>query len=68
MKDPIIEEIHRYRAELAKRFNYDIRAMTEHIRKKYADHPNVVDLSEQARQKRAARVAEERVRYGERDG
>jgi hypothetical protein len=67
MKDPIIEEIHRYRAELAKRFNYDIRAMTEHIRKKYADYPNVVDLSQQAREKRAARVAEGRASYGKQD-
>ena len=67
MKDPIIEEIHRYRAEFAKRFNYDIRAMTEYLRKKYADYPNHVDLSEQARQKRAARVAEERASYGKQD-
>ena len=65
MSDPIVEEIHRYREQLAKRFNYDIRAMTEHVSKIYADRPNVVDLSEQARQKHVARVAEERAAYGE---
>ncbi len=68
MSDPIIEEIHRYREELANRFNYDIRAMTEHIRNRFAKHPNAVDLSEQAKVKRNTRVAEEQAEYGEGGG
>ena len=31
MKDKIIAEIHRYRAEYARRFNYDLRAMGEDL-------------------------------------
>lgn len=37
MKDPIVAEIHRYRAEHARRFNYDIRAMGEDIRRREAE-------------------------------
>ena len=33
MKDPIVAEIHRYRAAHAKRFNYDIHAICEDIRR-----------------------------------
>jgi hypothetical protein len=33
MKDPIVEEIHRHRAEWAKRFNYDVRAIGEDVRR-----------------------------------
>jgi hypothetical protein len=33
MKDPIVAEIHRYRAEHARRFNYDIHAICEDIRR-----------------------------------
>ncbi|MBI5772780.1 MAG: hypothetical protein HZA89_03430 [Verrucomicrobia bacterium] len=36
MKDPIVAEIHRYRAEHAKRFNYDIHAIGEDIRRSEA--------------------------------
>jgi hypothetical protein len=32
MKDPILEEIYATREKLAKRFNYDIRAIAEHLR------------------------------------
>ena len=34
MKDLIVEEIHRFRAAHAKRFNYDIRAMAEDLRRR----------------------------------
>ena len=34
MKDAIVEEIHRFRAEHAKRFNYDIRAMAEDLQRR----------------------------------
>ena len=33
-KDPIVEEIHRYREEYAARFNYDLHAICEDLRKK----------------------------------
>jgi hypothetical protein len=31
MKDPIVQEIHRHRANYAKRFDYEVRAMGEDI-------------------------------------
>jgi len=33
MKDPIVQEIHRHRANYAKRFDYDVRAIGENIRR-----------------------------------
>jgi hypothetical protein len=33
MKDPIVQEIHRQRAKYAKRFEYDVRAIGEDIRR-----------------------------------
>jgi len=33
MKDPIVREIHRHRAAYAKRFNYDVHAIGEDIRR-----------------------------------
>jgi len=33
-KDPILEDIHKYREEYAKSFNYDLKAMFEDLRKK----------------------------------
>lgn len=63
MKDPIIEEIHKFREEYAKRFNYDIDAIFDDIQSKQAKRPNVVDLSDRVSGKRAANVAEERAKY-----
>jgi hypothetical protein len=37
MKDSIVAEIHRYRAAHAKRFNYDIHALGEDIRRSEAE-------------------------------
>lgn len=37
MKDPLVEEIHRYRAAHAKRFNYDIHAIGDDIRRQEAE-------------------------------
>lgn len=34
MKDEIIEEIHKYREEYAKKFNYDLDLIFEDLRKK----------------------------------
>lgn len=31
MRDPIVEEIHKYRAEHARKFNYDIDAICEDL-------------------------------------
>ncbi|MEM9273050.1 MAG: hypothetical protein AAGA80_08820 [Cyanobacteria bacterium P01_F01_bin.143] len=33
-KDEIVEEIHRYREEYAKSFNYDLKAIFDDLRKK----------------------------------
>jgi len=33
MKDPIVQEIHRQRANYAKRFDYDVRAIGEDVRR-----------------------------------
>ena len=33
MKDPILEEIHHHRAAYAKRFNYDVHAIGDDIRR-----------------------------------
>jgi hypothetical protein len=33
VKDPIVQEIHRNRANYAKRFHYDVRAIGEDIRR-----------------------------------
>ncbi len=43
-KDPIVEEIHRFREEHARKFNYDIHAMFEDIRKKQAKRKNLSTL------------------------
>jgi hypothetical protein len=64
MTDPIIEKIHKFREEYAKRFNYDVKAMFEDLRKRQAGNPNVVDLSEQAAEKHQ-HVAEEPGEYGD---
>ena len=37
MKDSIVEEIHRHRAAHAKRFNYDVHAIGEDIRRSEAE-------------------------------
>ena len=33
-KDPILEDLHKYREEYAKSFNYDLKAIFEDLRKK----------------------------------
>jgi hypothetical protein len=37
--DPIVAEIHAYRAELAKRFNYDLAALIQHAREQNTKDP-----------------------------
>jgi len=34
MTDEVIEELYKYREQLAKRFNYDVRKMLEHFQEK----------------------------------
>ena len=56
-RDPIIAEIHRYREEFARRFNYDLHAMMEYLRREQASNPDLVDLSKR-RAAKGTRVAE----------
>jgi len=37
MKDPIVQEIHRHRANYAKQFDYDVHAIGEDIRRLEAE-------------------------------
>jgi hypothetical protein len=37
-KDEIVEEIHQYREEYAKSFNYDLKAIFDDLRKKQIAH------------------------------
>ncbi len=41
-KDEIIEEIHKYREEYAKSFNYDLKAIFDDLRKKQIAHGRTV--------------------------
>lgn len=47
-KDPIVEEVRRIRDEHAKKFNYDLHAICEDIRKRQSLSGNVI-VSRQAR-------------------
>lgn len=37
--DPIVEEVRRIRQEYAARFNYDIRAMAQDLKRREQEHP-----------------------------
>lgn len=37
-KDEIVEELHKYREEYAKSFNYDLKAIFDDLRKKQIAH------------------------------
>lgn len=39
LNDPIVEEIRRIREDFARKFNYDLEAMVEYLRKKEQEHP-----------------------------
>ena len=41
-KDPIVEEIHAVREEIARACNYDLKQIMEHLRKKEEKHPGRV--------------------------
>jgi cytidylate kinase len=46
MKDPIVEEVRKYRQEHAAKFNYDLKAIVRDIREREkADKGRFVDLS-----------------------
>lgn len=47
-QDPIVEEIHNIREEYAKKFNYDIHAICEDIRKMQAVRKNHILISLQS--------------------
>lgn len=52
--DPIIEELYQMREAYAKRFDYNIAAMAEHIRKREKEHPErMVVIPPRPLQKRA---------------
>ncbi|MCL2701848.1 MAG: hypothetical protein FWE88_09195 [Phycisphaerae bacterium] len=61
MKDPIIEELHRIRAERAAKFNYDIHVMAEDLRREEALDKargvKYVDLSKQKKPRSKAKKA-----------
>ena len=41
-RDEIVEEIHKYREEYAKSFNYDLNAIFQDLKKKQAAHPEKI--------------------------
>lgn len=43
-EDPIVAEIHRFREQHARRFNYDIHAICDDIRKRQAKRKNLSPL------------------------
>jgi hypothetical protein len=43
-QDPIVEEIHKLREAHARKFNYDLHAMLEDIRKREANRENLSTL------------------------
>jgi hypothetical protein len=43
-KDPIVEEIHKFREAHARKFNYDIDAIFEDLRRKQATRRNLATL------------------------
>ncbi len=43
-KDPIIEEIHKFREAHARKFNYDIDAIFADLKRKQVKRKNVADL------------------------
>ncbi len=46
IEDPIVEEVRKVRDELSKKFNYDLKAIFDDLRKKQKQYENrVVDLS-----------------------
>ena len=42
MKDTVVAEIHRHRAEHARRFNYDLRAMGEDLQRRQWESGHVI--------------------------
>ena len=60
-KDPIVEEIHKVREAHASKFNYDLHAMFEDIRKREANRENLSTLKPV--KPALSRVAEARAAY-----
>ena len=58
--DPIIDEIHKYRREFARKFNYDLKAMVDDLMKRQKESGRkVVDLSGRAKKKPATQDKKE---------
>lgn len=50
--DPIVDEVRQARDQLAKKFNYNIKAICDDLRKKQEQHPErIVDLSRTRKEK-----------------
>ena len=62
VKDPIIAEIHKKRAEHAKRFHYDLHAICGDIRRRQSKSRHLTELEPVA--PRVMRVAESQAHYG----
>jgi hypothetical protein len=39
-KDPIVEEIHKIREEIAREYDYNLNRIMDHLRKKEMKHPD----------------------------
>jgi hypothetical protein len=52
-KDPIVEEIHAVRAEIARRFNYDLRAIVADLRTRQEANADRVVTKEELDRRRA---------------
>ena len=48
-KDPIVEEIHKVRAQIAKECNYDIKQIIAHLKRKEKEHQERVVEKKPAR-------------------
>ncbi len=54
--DPIVEEVRRVREEYAKRFNYDVHAIADDLRKQEQQHPERL-VSYPAKRRRKTKLA-----------
>jgi hypothetical protein len=58
-KDPIVEEIHAVREEIARRFNYDLGEIMAYYRKLQEAHPERIVTKEELERRRAGQYDQE---------
>jgi len=63
MKDTIVEEIHRFREEYARKFNYDIHAICEDLRSRQWDSGHKV-VGWDAKRKRMVEIKRPKTAHG----